>query len=226
MKRIILLLTVLLMLLTNGFAEELDVRLNVLRSLGIEITEAAEEDIRKNIEEICAMFSDEESADFYSDYCFLLSWLGVGNYDTGIHDFVPYCDDVFAFDAEMYDISGDYMRLLGAVARIGDGAVTVADCKIETEEKIWGTDLGSRMICFELNGIQREFKAKVRNDWMDVSIIDFLNECLEEDGGERRIWCMPDGGQGLIVFCETPDWAAQFESATGCSLSLSADDIF
>lgn len=226
MKRRILLLALLLMLLTNGFAERLDHRIDVLRSLGIEITEAAEVDIRKNIDEICAMFWDEEAEDFYSDYCFLLSWLGVGDYDAGIHGFVPYCDDVFAFDAEMYDISGDYVSLLESVARISDGAVAMAGCKVEAEEKIWGTDLGSQTIYFELNGVPREFKAKVRNDWMDVSIIDYLNECLEDDGGERRIWCMLDGGQGLIVFCETPHWAAQFESATGCSLSLSADDIF
>lgn len=230
MKKIAVLLVVLLMCMTAGHAEILEERIAVLRTLGIEVPETAVEDIRESIAEIGAMIAGTESEAsleyFYSDYCYLLSWLGMGDYDVEINDFVPYCDDVFAFDAEMYDVCGDYITLLEAVARISGGAVSVANCEVDAQEMIWGTGLGIQLVRFELNGVPREFTAQVQNDWMDVSIIDYLNQCLEEDGAQLRVWCMFDMGQGFIVFCDTPEWAAQFESATGYALSMSANDNF
>lgn len=212
MKRI-LALALALMCLLGAQAEGLSEKIAVIESLGIDFPETLEHEIRTEYG------LDEE----FMDYPVLLSWLGFGWYNSVREEFVPYGDDVFAFDAEMWDISGDYIRLLEAAARISDGEVTVGDCSVETTGVFWEYGLGRQVIRFTMNGAERKFSAKMQGDWMDVGIIKYLNKCLEKDGSPRRVWCMYDMGQGFVVFCETQEWAANFEKATGYKLYLDAD---
>lgn len=212
MKKIIA-LTLALMLLLGAQAEVLSEKIAVIESLGIVFPETLENEIRAD------SGLDEE----FMDYPVLLSWLGFGWYNSVREEFVPYGDDVFAFDAEMWDLSGDYIRLLEAVARISDGEVTVENCSAEITGVFWEYGLGRQVIRFTMNGTERTFRAKIRSDWMDVGIIKYLNRCLEKDGSPRRVWCMYDMGQGFVVFCETQEWAENFEKATGYRLYLDAD---
>lgn len=230
MKRILIFMLAALMLLTAAAqAEVLTQRIAVLRSLGIRVPEGFEARVRDDVKQIIGSmpqdFREDTDEEFFYDYAYLLSWLGMGEWDAGAEAFIPYGDDVYAFDAEMYDISGDYVKLLEAVARISGGTVAIENCGVmPMGERLWGVGLGRQKIDFTLNGIPRVFSAKMHSDWMDVSIIEYLNECLEEDGAPVRVWCMYDMGQGFVLFCQTPEWAAQFEAVTGCRLCLDPDD--
>ena len=212
MKKIIA-LTLALMLVLGAHAEVLSEKIAVIESLGIVFPETLENEIRAD------SGLDEE----FMDYPVLLSWLGFGWYNSIREEFVPYGDDVFAFDAEMWDLSGDYIRLIEAVARISDGEVTVENCSAEITGVFREYGLGRQVIRFTMNGTERTFRAKIRSDWMDVGIIKYLNRCLEKDGSPRRVWCMYDMGQGFVVFCETQEWAESFEKATGYRLYQDAD---
>ncbi|MBQ9951578.1 MAG: hypothetical protein IJO98_05515 [Clostridia bacterium] len=212
MKKIIA-LTLALMLVLGAHAEVLSEKIAVIESLGIVFPETLENEIRAD------SGLDEE----FMDYPVLLSWLGFGWYNSIREEFVPYGDDVFAFDAEMWDLSGDYIRLIEAVARISDGEVTVENCSAEITGVFREYGLGRQVIRFTMNGTERTFRAKIRSDWMDVGIIKYLNRCLEKDGSPRRVWCMYDMGQGFVVFCETQEWVENFEKATGYRLYLDAD---
>ncbi len=214
MKKIIA-LTLALMLLLGAQADRLSEKIAVIESLGVDFPETLENEIR------AGYGLDEE----FMDYPVLLSWLGFGWYNSVREEFVPYGDDVFAFDAEMWDLSGDYIRLLEAVARISDGEVAVDDCTVETKgiPAVYG--LGRQVVRFTMNGTERTFRAKIRNDWMDTDIISYLNKCLKKDDSPRRVWCMYDMGQGFVVFCETQEWAENFEKITGYKLYQDADKV-
>lgn len=226
MKKWLAVILLFAMTASAAMAEDLlDRQIAQLRSLGLEISDEAEEYVRSSAdafweklpEEIQKMYGGKED---YFDLTSILSTLGFGRYDFESDAFEPLTDDIFGFDAEMWDIPGDYLALLEAVARLSGGEVTVSDWEYQVDERALMRGAGEMRLTFSLNGVPCIFDAELMDDWMDCRIIDCVNEYLEAAEIPNRVWCMFDGGQGYILFYNDSDWARRFEDVTGCALDL------
>lgn len=200
----------------DGVAE----KLGVLTELGLSIPA----DMERLLQEELAEYG---WTDFEFSWPMLLSGIGMGDFCPESGKMEPWTDSFFAFDAEMYDIGGDYGTFLENAARISGGGIQVSDfrCEIDAEnEEKWIRDEPAVIgLDFVLNGRPLHYDAALMSDWMDCAIIDFVNAALEETDGEARLWCMFDGCQGMIVFYGDGEWAQRFEEETGCALATTAE---
>jgi len=219
-KRLIAMLLTVLMLLSAGHAEEFD----VLRSLGIEISQDDQVHVQAELDEINRWLG--EAVDEYNRYETIIGILGYGGYDETTYQYISYSDDVYAFDAEAWDIITAYQVLLEAVERMSDGAVCIDNIRTSMTEKLFDAGVGKLLIQFSVNGEECRFIAEFYYDWMDCGIIDYLNNCLEEQGHQHRIWSLYDGGQGLILMCKTKEWMQRFENKTGVHMWIDTNAAF
>jgi hypothetical protein len=160
----------------------------------------------------------------YISYPVILSILGTGRYDTALQSFSPFTNSAYAFDAECYDIVKAYEDFLLSVSRISNGAILIEEYYSDVDEATFKYGIGIQKVFFKLNGQLYCFSAKFFYDWMDCSIIDYVNQILAEQGIDKRLWCMFDGGQGFVVFYNTAEWACRFTELTHCPLALKASE--
>ena len=208
---------------TSGVAE----KLQVLDALGIEFSEETglfiEQSIEQWIDEMAARFTDGEM-DFtqFASYPAILSMLGTGKYDEATHSLIPVTNSVYAFDAECFDIVGAYGDFLIAVSRISNGEIRIDDYHSDVDMATFEAGKGIQEVTFNFNEKLYHFTAQFYYDWMDCTIIDYVNLILDEQGIDKRLWCMFDGGQGFVVFYNTTEWAREFSNRTGCALAVKA----
>jgi len=219
-----IMVAVLLLLCVASASSLLQDNFALLESLGIEIPGDAKDAISKQIDDILSTMPDEIRDDYgydrdsFSDITTILAWLGYGETDYETWITTPYTDDVYAFDSEMYDIEGAYLDLLDAVERLSGGGADIDNCEVQISEELFLQGTGEFPIVFTLNGRECRYMAELQTDWMDCEIIDYLNRILKDQGIDKRIWSMYDGGQGLVIFYDDDRWAAEFERVTGCGL--------
>lgn len=206
-------------------ASDIAIKLDALRALGIAFSEETAFFIEQSIDETKSMLADLgfEGSQF-SSYPIILSMLGTGIYDEATQQFIPLTDDVYAFDAECYDIEGAYGDFLLAVSRISNGEIRIDSYRSDVSETTWEAGIGTQQVAFRLNEKSYDFTAQFYYDWMDCTFIDYVNSILEAQGIEKRLWCMFDGGQGFVVFYNTAEWAQTFSARTGCPLARGAAD--
>lgn len=200
-------------------AFDLAVKFWVLKELGIDFSEETQLDMQVSI---CETKANLESlgidATQFTSYPFILSMLGMGKYDEASHSFIPLSNNVFAFDAECIDISEAYGKLLYEVSRISNGEIQIEDYRSDVDEATFEAGIGIQEVVFKLNGEPCHFTAHFYYDWLDCTIIDYVNSLLEGQNTEKRLLYMSDGAQGLVVFYNTVEWAIKFKNQTGYSL--------
>ena len=182
------------------------------RDLGINVPDETVLDVEQSLADMYSrmvkygVIRDEQPWDFP---LMLLGRLGAGEYeyDTGI--WTATSSDVYAFDAEVFDISRMYAFFLQGVSSI----VPRFDCTDVTEAidewseaesaakgLLSGDAEGTTTVCFALNGHIYERQLNFYGDWFDTAAIDWVNEVLTAEGFDGRLCAFSDGGQGLILF--------------------------
>lgn len=192
-----------------------DRQVEVIRSLGIEIPES-------DIADYQATLAEDEEARVYIEgfpYAEFLSYIGYGLYDSEA-DTLTYSDSVYSFDFEGWDISEDYIEILMGIRAIGRKEFLISDISEDTEEVNWEQGTGTITVTFRWNHRNCRFHAEVDNDWIDGRILEYVNRLLKQDGSVKRIYAMPDNGQGVVLFYNTPEWAREFEEKTGIKLQV------
>ena len=154
------------------------------------------------------------------DYLSLLSSEGYGSYDDN-WVWYPSSDSVYSFDCEVLDTSHMYTYFLRGVLAISGEEFSLTYIEERQDEVDFYSSSGTQTISFRYNDTPYYFRARYMGDWMDCTIIDYVNYVLETEGNPKRLWCIGDGGQGYIVFYNTEEWADQFRETTGLELSSS-----
>ena len=78
---------------------------------------------------------------------------------------------------------------------------------------------GTQVLSFRYNGTPYTFEATFYGDWLDCEVIGFMNRVFETEGNPKRLLATDDGGQGCILFYNTPEWGDELEAATGMDLN-------
>ena len=173
----------------------------VLRGLGLDVSEEAADD--------CV----PETA-----YWPVLEAWGSGTFDFDNKVWTPSSDQVYAFDAEVFDIEGMYLHYFKGLQSISREELTFTDVTQDNSQVNWEEPSGTVAVRFCLNGTRFQYDAQFAGDWLDIHIRKAVNRCLEQLGIEKRFYAT-DGGQGEIIFFCTEDWARRFETATLCFMS-------
>lgn len=192
----------------------LTIQIEVLKSLGIEPPSEAE------MKEYETWMEEDDYYRAYLEgtpYVGILGEMGVGIYNetTEKYDYHP---SVYWFDFEGWDISEDYLDILNAIQVMGDGDFELTDMEEDLQNANWEEGTGAILVMFRYNKNAYAFEAQMMYDWIDPDIIGFFNEVLEKERNPKRIYCMDDGGQGVILFYNTKEWAGEFFKKTGITL--------
>ena len=151
----------------------------------------------------------------------LLVFLGEGTYDYDDWSFTPSSTQVYSFDMEVFDIENMYTQFFQGITAINNGEFEITDIQDEMSHMSEELGLGTRKISFRYNQNPYEFRAKVMYDWFDGNIIGYMNKVLKKEKNSKRLYCMTDGYQELIIFYCSEEWAAQFMLSTGFTLDKS-----
>ena len=195
------------------------------RELGITIPDEAVLDTERSLEAMKAQRSGygiswgEQPWDFPMMLLDRVGW-GVFDYETG--EWIPTSSDVYAFDAEVFDICHMYTLFLQGVSAIVPGFVCSdvtevigewGEAKIMAEypEPFLRHPEGTVTVRFTLNGHSHEMILNYYGDWFDETAIDMINDILTEEGFPGRLRAYMDGGQGLILFYGDDAFAARLE---------------
>ena len=151
------------------------------------------------------------------EYRMLLSSWGYGDYDDD-WNWIPTSDKVYAFDTEVFDMGCMYTDFLNGVIAISGGEFEITDIVENTDDVNYEEDSGTQVLSFRYNGTPYTFEAIYFGDWLDCEVIEFMNQVFETEGNPKRLLATDDGGQGCILFYNTPEWGDELEAATGMHL--------
>ena len=182
------------------------------RGLGIDVPDETVLDVEQSLADMNSQMAqygftrDEQPWDFP---LMLLGRLGSGdyNYDTGI--WTATSSDVYAFDAEVFDISHMYALFLQGVSSIVPGFECTdvtevidewSEAEIAAKGLLAGGAEGITTVRFTLNAHIYERQLAFYGDWFDTAAIDWINEVLTAEGYDGQLCAFSDGGQGLILF--------------------------
>lgn len=156
----------------------------------------------------------EEALDSLNKIAILLTEVGHGNYDYAAWTWTPSSDKVYSFDMEAFDVGSMYEIFFHGIQAISGQTLVFADV-IQSDDE----DDRGRKVTFKMNGKAYEFSARFGGDWYDLGILNYLNQILDEDNSDHKLYFMTDGYQEVIIFYCDAEWAIKFEGKTGCRLS-------
>ena len=195
-----------------------------MTNAGIHVPDGAAEETRKRMDEWDAyserlgMTAIQHSAREYAVN--LLVYIGMGEYDYTSYTWTPTSSDVYAFDAEVFDIGNMYALFLQGVTSIVPGfdcrdvTETLEEYKVHPalEELLAAGKLayeGIKTVSFTLNGHEYQKELDYYGDWFNEDAIAWINEVLEQEGFEGRLYDFFDGGQGIILIYGSEEKAGQ-----------------
>lgn len=188
-------------------------RAEVLKDLGIGPVEDDQLDaVVRHIESI-----PKEYRDGIDPTLQLLYAVGMGDYDYDTGEWEPSSDRVYAFDTEVYDLNRMYTNFLTGVSAINRDEFSITDVQEDVSQVDWDAGTGTQTIRFTYDGHPYEYAATVNYDWLDMGVVAFMNGVFEAEGNPKRLYCIEY--EPVIMFYDTPEWAARFEKATGVALS-------
>ena len=195
-----------------------------LQNAGIHVPDGAAEETRKRMDEWDAHRKElgltvfQRSAREYAAN--LLVYIGMGEYDYTSYTWTPTSSDVYAFDAEVFDIGNMYALFLQGVTSIVPGfdcrdvTETLEEYKVHPalEELLAAGKLayeGIKTVSFTLNGHEYQKELDYYGDWFNEVAIAWINEVLEQEGFDGRLYDFFDGGQGVILIYGSEEKADQ-----------------
>lgn len=196
-----------------------------LEEAGITVTEQViQEAVKTNqayekaIQEFLAGL-DEEDRELYAGmngttskpeelaYTLLIN-IGVGIYLPETWAWTPTSSQVYAFDAEVFNVSGMYTEFFQGVNAIVPGAPftdITEDLSGMTEEMDWsagpfwyGTD-GTRSVSFRCNGQAYTVTLDSYGDWFNERMIAETNRILAKEGFPKRLQVVIDGADQIVA---------------------------
>ena len=181
-----------------------------LRELGIHVPEEAILEVERGMAEAYERTAEQGLADVEQPWDFpltLLSYLGTGSFDFDTGAWTPTSSDVYAFDAEVFDVSRMYTLFLQGIASIVPHfvctdvteAIDARDDSDIMEEGLEAGAMGTTAVRFTLNGRTYERQLAFYGDWFDAAAIDWVNEVLTAEGFDGQLCVFSDGMQGLIL---------------------------
>lgn len=191
-------------------------QVETLRGLGLDIPDTAVDDLVSMHDTLREIFGDDEAI-FDDDYTYILECVGLGEYDFESGVWTP-SSQIYSFDAEVWDIDGMYQTYFEGLQAISEGELTFTDVTQDDSGANYEEGTGTVLVEFCLNGRQCRYEAAFMGDWLDISIRNEVNRCLEELNIEKRFYAT-DASQGETIFFCTEEWAKQFETATLCHIS-------
>ena len=105
-------------------------------------------------------------------------------------------EGVWADDPECDCCEGEYTRFLRELAAISEGAF-----RPERLSERWETDDGPISVHFTLSGEDRFVEPEYHDDWLDLAILDPINEMILPTG--RQFGLAADGNLAVIVCVPT-----------------------
>lgn len=126
----------------------------------------------------------------------LLTDTGIGDYDFDSDEWTPTSSEVFAFDLEVYDVSNMYALFLKGVqsivpdieiSNVREDLALITGEITETEDFSEPPSDGARTVSFLCNGNKYETKLKSYCDWLNLDIVDFLNDVLARENCPGRL---------------------------------------
>lgn len=176
-------------------------QMEVLRGLGLEISEAAAQKL------------PPEGA-----YWMTLESLGWGSYDFDTNAWTPSSRQLYSFDSEVPDIETMYLTYFKGLQAISEGELTFTEVCQDHSQVDWDGPGGKVAVTFRLNGEACRFDAEFMGDWLDLTIRGAVNRVLARQGIEKRFFAT-DASQGETIFFCTAEWAKRLEAATQCRMS-------
>ena len=126
----------------------------------------------------------------------LLFFLGGGEYDYDTGAWTATSADVYAFDAEVYDIEHMYTLFLQGVQAIVPG-IQISDIQ---EDFDWERlDYGTRGVSFTCNGTPYSVELVSQGDWLNSEIIDFMNDVLRQENCSGRLYSVTDDADQMVI---------------------------
>lgn len=202
-----------------------DEKIAVLETLGLHFPQEDIDRLKTNYTELMEALPADIDTRMFTDYPQLLSVLGGCELDQETWRYHPRSNSVYSFDAECLDMDSAYEDFLIGIAHISGGEIIVADYQSHVDESTFEKGMGEQIVRFKMNDEECTFTASFYYDWLDCCILDYINEILARQGTEKRLWCMSDQGQGLIVFYNTQSWANEFHAKTQYQLYAAVTDI-
>lgn len=181
-----------------------------LRGLGIEIPEKAVEETEAFMASQKAEWAKvgldvPEVADTFATN--LLMSVGLGEYDDDMETWTPGSSEVYAFDAEVFDIDNMYRQFFRGLSAIIPGFEptdiheSVDECaEGDFEEDGAPAAEGKTTVSFVLNGERYEWELDFYGDWFNEKAIALTNDVLAQQGFKGRIYTFADGMQGVMLF--------------------------
>lgn len=125
----------------------------------------------------------------------LIDW-GTGDYNFDTGEWTPTSRQVYAFDAEIFDIERMYtLFLLGVQSIVPD--VQITDVKEdltglmeemeEADNPYEPPSDGVRSVSFLCNGHPYDAELKSYGDWFNMGMLEFMNQVLEKEGCEKQL---------------------------------------
>ncbi len=167
----------------------------------------SEWDMSEFIESLQKMYQKDSSIMF--DTLMVKGW-GVFDYETDA--WTPTSDQVYAFDAEVYDIENMYTLFLQGVQAIVP-EVSITDVK-EDLSKMTDELEGKRGVSFLCNGHAYAVELESMGDWIDLyTMLDFVNGVLKAEGCKAQLHNISNEYfQIIILICSDEQRANRLKS--------------
>ncbi len=170
-------------------------------------------EVRKAGLDIKDSVMDQISADFEVDISELsandlLLVAGIGDLSKGFEHWSPRTDQVYAFDAEVFDIERMYTLFLQGVQAIVP-EIEITDIhedlsKITDEMKPsptypWMETDGLRSVSFLCNGHPYSIELESNGDWFNTKFFDFMDQVLSKEKCTKQLYEFQSMIQYVIV---------------------------
>ncbi|MBR6030251.1 MAG: hypothetical protein IKP40_14300 [Clostridia bacterium] len=171
-----------------------------LREFGFEIDDSVRERV---------WFSDPNSEEKTLYDVLMAMGIGKTTYDDGEWGWIPSSSQVYAFDAEVFDITLMYTFFLQVVQAIVPDVV-ISDVSEDlsgiTEDWVMPDDDfstwtdGRRSVSFNCNGHPYTIELESWLDWINPGILDYMNQVLEAENCSCRLHAISEGEMVIIIY--------------------------
>ena len=133
---------------------------------------------------------------------YLLTDAGMGDFADETWEFTPSSSQVYALDAEVFNVAIMYTDFLRGVQAIVDDAV-FDNVKEDISGINWnsmsGMTDGHRDVAFTCNGHPYAKRLDSYYDWLNTEIIDFVNDVLRQEGCRGQLHIISDDYDQIIL---------------------------
>lgn len=217
LKRVFPILLILLIAITfsitanDAFGDDdrMSSAIEKLRQLGFDLDEQVLQEVESQIAAFLSRMMDnpeipdeikqynqrQYESDNQTMFEILLN-LGMGEFNEATGEWMPKSNQVYAFDAEVFDVEHMYTLFLQGVQSIVPDVVIsdiqedlsqMTDEMIPSETVEWLQTDGKRTVSFICNDHPYSIELESWGDWINEGMLDYMNDVLEKEGCPNRL---------------------------------------